>query len=81
MGIVECFHWLMQNSQILYKLTSNTKHVIKEFSILKSKIRGLISFGFNVGSHIYNNYGGARGVMVIVIGNGHGDTSSNPGRD
>ena len=25
--------------------------------------------------------GGARGVMVIVIGNGHGDTSSNPGQD
>ena len=25
--------------------------------------------------------GGARGVMVIVGGNGHGDTSSNPGRD
>ena len=25
--------------------------------------------------------GGARGVMVIVEGNGHGDTSSNPGRD
>ena len=25
--------------------------------------------------------GGARGVMVIVVGNGHGDTSSNPGRD
>ena len=25
--------------------------------------------------------GGARGVMIIVIGNGHGDTSSNPGRD
>ena len=24
--------------------------------------------------------GGVRGVMVIVIGNGHGDTSSNPGR-
>ena len=26
-------------------------------------------------------YRGARGVMVIVVGNGHGDTSSNPGRD
>ena len=26
------------------------------------------------------SFGGARGVMVIVIGNGHGDTSSNPGR-
>ena len=24
--------------------------------------------------------GGARGVMVIVVGNRHGDTSSNPGR-
>ncbi len=23
----------------------------------------------------------ARGVMVIVVGNGHGDTSSNPRRD
>ena len=31
---------------------------------------------------LYNLYitGGARGVMVIVVGNGHGDTSSNPGR-
>ena len=29
---------------------------------------------------IYNR-GDARGVMVIVVGNGHGDTSSNPGRD
>ena len=25
--------------------------------------------------------GGARGVMVIVVGKEHGDTSSNPGRD
>ena len=25
--------------------------------------------------------GGARGVVVIVVGNGHGDTSSNPGLD
>ena len=24
--------------------------------------------------------GGARGVMVIFVGNGHSDTSSNPGR-
>ena len=28
----------------------------------------------------YNcNNGGARGVMAIVVGNGHSDTSSNPG--
>ena len=25
--------------------------------------------------------GGACGVMVIIVGKGHGDTSSNPGRD
>ena len=25
--------------------------------------------------------GGARGIIVIVVGSGHGDTSSNPGRD
>ena len=24
--------------------------------------------------------GGDRGVMVIIVGSGHGDTSSNPGR-
>ena len=32
---------------------------------------------------IMNKYmtGGARGVMVIGVGNGHGDTSSNPGRN
>ena len=28
-----------------------------------------------------NRWGGARGVIVIVVGSGHGDTSSNPGRD
>ena len=27
------------------------------------------------------NRRGARGVMVIVVGNGHDNTSSNPGRD
>ena len=26
-------------------------------------------------------HGGARGVVVIVVGNEHGDTSSNPGQD
>ena len=32
-------------------------------------------------AYIKYKYGGARGVMVIVVGNGHGDTSSNPERD
>ena len=29
----------------------------------------------------HNYHSVARGVMVIVAGNGHGDTSSNPGPD
>ena len=29
----------------------------------------------------FKRQGGAHGVMVIVVGNGHGDTNSNPGRD
>ena len=40
------------------------------------------SFAWLVRFHgISTIVGGARGVMVIVVGNGHGDTSSNPGRD
>ncbi len=33
--------------------------------------------------YIYKLFGigGVRGVMVIVVGNGHGNTSSNAGRD
>ena len=32
-------------------------------------------------SYKRHSFGGARGVMVIVVGNGPGDMSSNPGRD
>ena len=31
--------------------------------------------------HLLCVNGGARGVVVIAVGNEHGDTSSNPGRD
>ena len=31
--------------------------------------------------NLINKLGSACGVMVIVVGNGHSDTSSNPGRD
>ena len=44
--------------------------------------------GNNISNHLANRsigtkdkfYGGARGVVVIAVGNEHGDTSSNPGR-
>ena len=40
-------------------------------------------WGDESGKHLYAcmQRGGARGVIVIVAGNGHGDMSSNPGRD
>ena len=36
---------------------------------------------FKLIKHKFSKFGSARGVMVIVTENGHGDTSSNPGRD
>ena len=33
-----------------------------------------------VGIHGISSFGGARGVVVIAVGNEHGDTSSNPVR-
>ena len=35
----------------------------------------------NTQEYYFNQLGGARGVIVIVVGNGYGDSSSNPGRD
>ena len=35
----------------------------------------------HINGHKILVFGGARGVIVIVAGNGHGDTSSKPGRD
>ncbi len=32
-------------------------------------------------THIFFGGGSSRGVMVIIVGNGHSDTSSNPGQD
>ena len=34
-----------------------------------------------LGRKMTHHYWGARGVIVIVVGNGHGDSSLNPGRD
>ena len=57
---------------------SNPKHRIVTFImfVLKTIVSRAIVILFRCLS-----YFGARGVMVTVLGNGHGDTSSNPGRD
>ena len=46
------------------------RHTVKELQLLL--------FNTNNSSLVC---GGVRGVMVIVVGNGHSDTSSNPRRD
>ena len=47
-------------------------YIINTFAVI---LRTLLKFIMDTFGVIY------RGVMVIVEGNGHGDTSSNPGRD
>ena len=44
-----------------------------------SQITASSSLCVHISSISDSLFGGARGVMVIVAGNGHGDTSSNPG--
>ena len=41
----------------------------------------IVQLEFELADYNVTVQGGARGVMVIVVGNGHRDTSSNPGRD
>ena len=45
------------------------------------RIPVLLSEGSDIHEIVNLSRGDARGVMVIVVGNGQGDTSSNPGRD
>ena len=45
------------------------------------KIFESISTGASPSSKIKGYKHGGHGLMVIVVGNGHGDTSSNPERD
>ena len=70
----------------MYKTHPNFSRVNQEKN--KTKQNDMIKRGeFDIMNIIYDNtfnlhysiLGGARGVMVIVTGIGHGDTSSNPG--
>ena len=59
----------------MYLLKFSVNHLKISRSSKFNSIAGLSFYPINI------YYGGARGVMVIVIGVGHDDTSSNPGRD
>ena len=60
------FDYSLYKFSLQYKLVIFTKVTL----LVRREIRRL-----------YPLLRGARGVMVIVVGNGHGDTSSNSGRD
>ena len=66
-------------NKALNNITNWAIHVVKEGNILK--LSGKNMYRSSLLDGCIDCHGGARGVMVIVIGNGHGDTSSNPGRD
>ena len=49
--------------------------------MVKAMDFGIVVCEFEIQSRYYVHFGGARGVMVIVVGKEHGNTSSNPERD
>ena len=72
-----CLHTLKWFQVLLYNTNSFICTQINGFEYWCLTL--VVSNGFK--SIKWLNIGGARGVMVIVVGNEHGDTSSNPGRD
>ena len=65
----------MNRKKILWQSPHSIVVNVPDCDIILSKLK--------LWSHYYVHFheGGAHGVMVIIIGNGLGDTSSNPGQD
>ena len=76
---------LVQFPSCFFSLLSVSVHVLHAYSRIDTTAAWMkLRFILSNKSDFYmidNRFGGARGVMVIVVGSGHGDTSSNPGRD
>ena len=77
------------NSEVNCEAYFSFGEVSSDYRIVSGKIRWSLCRNkkqtdktqFMSSLHLPIVFGGARGEMVIVVGNGHGDTSSNPGRD
>ena len=73
----------LDESSMFFQLVSG--YQVCSWLILTVKINQYNIFAGNGRECIFHHEqslnGDGRGVMVIVVGNGHGDTSSNPGRD
>ena len=63
-----------------YFHVDNSSHLLAGFISVSALFNFLEYLSYN---GLFSHYliGSARSVVVIVVGNGHGDTSSNPGRD
>ena len=53
---------------------------VRRVSVSNSGYSPVFFWFFFFGLIPLRKIGGAPGIIVIVVGNGHGDTSSNPGR-
>ena len=78
----KCFGQLVEMSTgNISTLNGSSLKLVDKFTYLGSS---LSSTERDIDSRLTKAWTGinsARGVMVIVVGIGHGDTSSNPGRD
>ena len=57
------------------QINQPVSHLKQALPIHKNTLANFLDHG-----SIKDQFGGARGVMVFIGGNGHSDTSSNPGR-
>ena len=71
--LLNSLEWIFRN----YKLDAHSTNTLGK----DMKKNVLVSYPAWVEGLGRKKNGGARGVMVIVVGNGHGDMSSNPGQD
>ena len=72
---------LKQNIQKYKIFTTSLKMFSLRLNSVHEGYKNMVNYVGYFCSLLITIRGGARGVMVTVVGNGHGDTSSNPGRD
>ena len=77
-GWVNIWIWFTQAIQE-HKLLSSTATHTHTHGLTHTRTNVYSASQFRI--RCLYHLGGARGVMVLVVGNGHGNTSSNPGRD
>ena len=79
--------WLGEGNKWLLHKIHTSPHIQYTYADMSGPLYRYTYIYSHIYTYIHSNIpivnfqGGACGVMVTVVGNGHGDTSSNPGRD